>query len=81
MELLLVKGRLAGELTRLVPELAQRFPDLPAPLAADPDTERYRLFDAVAAWLAAVAAAYPPYTATLIAVWPLGLAWPGTPSE
>ncbi|MCA1841621.1 MAG: AAA family ATPase [Actinobacteria bacterium] len=50
-----VLGRLAGELVRLVPELATRFPDLPPPLSADPETERYRLFDAVAAWLAAVA--------------------------
>ncbi|MGQ0466310.1 MAG: BTAD domain-containing putative transcriptional regulator [Sporichthyaceae bacterium] len=47
-------GRLAGELTRLVPEVGGRMPDLPAPLSADPETERYRLFDAVAAWLAAV---------------------------
>jgi hypothetical protein len=54
-----VLGRLAGELTRLVPELNERCPDLPAPLSADPDTERYRLFDAVAAWLAALAAGTP----------------------
>ncbi|HEV3363540.1 MAG TPA: AAA family ATPase [Acidimicrobiia bacterium] len=45
-------GRHAGELARLVPELGQLVPDLPAPLQADPETERYRLFDAVAAWLA-----------------------------
>jgi DNA-binding SARP family transcriptional activator len=50
-----VVGRLGGELVRLVPELSGRFPDLPPPLSADPETERYRLFDAVAAWLAAVA--------------------------
>src|SRR5205823_12961517 len=52
-------GRLAGELARLAPELPARFPDLPAPLTADPETERYRLFDAVAAWLAAVAEEAP----------------------
>jgi len=44
-------GRHAGELPRLVPELAQLVPGLPDPLRSDPETERYRLFDAVAAWL------------------------------
>jgi DNA-binding SARP family transcriptional activator len=48
-------GRLAGELVRLAPEVAGRFPELAPPLSADPETERYRLFDAVAAWLAALA--------------------------
>jgi DNA-binding CsgD family transcriptional regulator/tetratricopeptide (TPR) repeat protein len=46
-------GRYQGELVRLVPELADRLPDLALPLRSDPETERYRLFDAVAAWLAA----------------------------
>jgi class 3 adenylate cyclase/tetratricopeptide (TPR) repeat protein len=45
-------GRFGGELTRLVPELAETAPGLPAPLRSDPETERYRLFDAVTAWLA-----------------------------
>jgi class 3 adenylate cyclase/tetratricopeptide (TPR) repeat protein len=45
--------RYGGELARLVPELAGRVPGLPAPLRSDPETERYRLFDAVAAWLGA----------------------------
>ena len=44
-------GRHAGELPRLVPELAQLVPGLREPLRSDPETERYRLFDAVAAWL------------------------------
>ncbi len=44
-------GRHAGELARLVPELARLVPGLPEPLRSDPETERYRLFDAVAAWL------------------------------
>src|SRR5437899_696829 len=44
-----------GELIRLVPELAQRVPDLPAPRVAEPDTERYLLFDAVAGLLAVAA--------------------------
>jgi DNA-binding SARP family transcriptional activator len=52
-------GRFGGELTRLVPELAERAPGLAAPLRSDPETERYRLFDAVAAWLGAVSADQP----------------------
>src|SRR5207245_10538489 len=46
-------GRYGGELTRLVPELADSVPDLLPALRSDPETERYRLFDAVAAWLGA----------------------------
>ncbi|MGH8974531.1 MAG: ATP-binding protein [Acidimicrobiia bacterium] len=49
-------GRYGGELVRLLPELAGRVPDLAPPLKSEPETERYRLFDAVAAWLAAAAA-------------------------
>ena len=45
-------GRFGGELSRLVPELADTVPGLAPPLRSDPETERYRLFDAVAAWLA-----------------------------
>ena len=52
-------GRHGGELQRLVPELAQRVPTLPDPLRSDPETERYRLFDAVAAWLAAASGQEP----------------------
>jgi class 3 adenylate cyclase len=44
-------GRHAGELSRLLPDLAQLVPGLSEPLRSDPETERYRLFDAVAAWL------------------------------
>jgi class 3 adenylate cyclase/tetratricopeptide (TPR) repeat protein len=52
-------GRYAGELVRLVPALANKVIDLPPPLHSDPDTERYRLFDAVAAWLTTAAAERP----------------------
>ncbi len=52
-------GRHAGELARLVPELPGVAPGLPEPLSADPETERYRLFDAVAAWLVDVSAETP----------------------
>src|SRR5581483_4335941 len=54
-----ILGRLGGELARLVPELAEQVPGLPPPLAADPETERYRLFDGMAAWVGAVAARAP----------------------
>lgn len=52
-------GRYRGELARLVPELPDRIPGLPLPLRSDPETERYRLFDAVAAWLAAASTDEP----------------------
>jgi DNA-binding CsgD family transcriptional regulator len=47
-------GAGGGELTRLLPDLPQRVGDLPAPVAAEPDTERHRLHSAVADLLAAV---------------------------
>ena len=52
-------GRFGGELVRLVPELAERVPSLPPPIASDPETERYRVFDAVAAWLGEVSTRHP----------------------
>src|SRR5439155_23923075 len=52
-------GRHPGELSRLVPELTQLVPGLPEPMRSDPETERYRLFDAVASWLADVSAEAP----------------------
>src|SRR5262245_18524727 len=48
-----------GELTRLVPELASKVGDLPAPVEADPDTERHRLHTAVTHLLAAVSRERP----------------------
>src|SRR5256714_12619568 len=52
-------GRLAGELTRLLPAIADRLPGSSAPLQSDPDTERYRLVDAVAGRVAPPAAGAP----------------------
>jgi class 3 adenylate cyclase/tetratricopeptide (TPR) repeat protein len=52
-------GRHAGELARLVPDLAQFVGGLAEPLRSDPETERYRLFDALAAWLAELSAEAP----------------------
>jgi DNA-binding CsgD family transcriptional regulator/tetratricopeptide (TPR) repeat protein len=46
-ELRAALGTSGGELTRLLPDLSARFPDLPPPVEADPDTERHRLHTAV----------------------------------
>src|SRR5437763_7934499 len=48
-------GRLAGELVRLVPDVAPLPIELAPPIHADPETEQYRLFDAVSQWLHALA--------------------------
>jgi DNA-binding SARP family transcriptional activator/tetratricopeptide (TPR) repeat protein len=48
-----------AELQRLLPELGRRLGDLPAPPHGDLETERYRLFEAVAGLLAELAAAAP----------------------
>lgn len=47
VELRAALGTAGGELTRLLPELSVRIGDLPAPVKADPDTERHRLHTAV----------------------------------
>ena len=52
-------GRHAGELGRLVPELPQLVAGLPEPLRSDPETERYRLFDALSGWLVDASAETP----------------------
>lgn len=44
-----------GELARLVPDLEQLVPGLPPPRSAEPDTERFLLFEAVAGLLALAA--------------------------
>ncbi|MCA1843287.1 MAG: adenylate/guanylate cyclase domain-containing protein, partial [Actinobacteria bacterium] len=44
-----------GELARLVPDLVRLVPGLPAPRSAEPDTERFLLFEAVAGLLALAA--------------------------
>lgn len=41
-------GPLGGELTRVIPELAARVPGLAEPIVSDAETERHRLFEAVA---------------------------------
>ena len=52
-------GRRAGELVRIYPDLAERLRGLAPPLRSDPETERYRLFEAVTAWLAAASSDRP----------------------
>ncbi len=52
-------GRHGGELARILPELTHLVTGLPEPLRSDPETERYRLFDAVASWLADVSTETP----------------------
>ena len=52
-------GRWPGELTRLVPDIAARVPQVPPPGSAEPETARYRLFEAVASWLASASAERP----------------------
>ncbi len=47
-----------SDLARLVPELRRRLPGLP-PAIGEPETERYRLFEAVAGVLAEIAATTP----------------------
>jgi len=46
-------------LARLVPDIALRFPDLPEPVRAEPDTERYLMFEAVDALLTGLAKRTP----------------------
>ena len=48
-------GRGAPDLARVVPALAQRFPELPRPMAGDAEAERFRLFDAMSAFVSSVA--------------------------
>src|SRR5207244_824222 len=40
-------GDVAGELIRMLPEIQERFPDAIPPPRADPETERYAMFEAI----------------------------------
>jgi class 3 adenylate cyclase/tetratricopeptide (TPR) repeat protein len=42
-----------GELLRMVPELSQRVPNIPPPRAAEPETERFLMFEAFAGLVSA----------------------------
>lgn len=52
-------GPYAADLARLVPELSSRLTRLEAPLRAEPETERYRLFEAFDLFLATTSAIAP----------------------
>jgi tetratricopeptide (TPR) repeat protein len=52
-------GPLGGEVTRLVPGLAARVPGLDGPLRAEPETERYRLLEAVRDFLSGISRSAP----------------------
>ncbi len=58
-ELRAVAREYGAELGRLIPELRRRVPELPPPDPGDPETDRYRLFEAVAGLLAEISAAVP----------------------
>src|SRR4029450_5264388 len=48
-----------GARARPASQLSDRVPSLPPPLEADPESEQYRLFDAVASWLTMLSAEQP----------------------
>jgi class 3 adenylate cyclase len=52
-------GPLSGELSAVVPTLRTTVPGLPEPLHAEPETARYRLFEAVVDLLATMSASAP----------------------
>ncbi len=52
-------GSTGGELIRMIPELVTLAPGVVEPPPADPDTERYRLFEAFGLWLANVGRSAP----------------------
>jgi DNA-binding SARP family transcriptional activator len=52
-------GAGAAQLAQIVPELRQRFPDLPEPPALESEVARFRLFDATAEFLGNISRAPP----------------------
>jgi class 3 adenylate cyclase/DNA polymerase III delta prime subunit len=54
-------GNDAGELSRLVPEIARRTPGLEVPAPVDAEAERFRLFEAVDSWIAEITSARPMF--------------------
>lgn len=49
----------ASDLAQVIPDLRERFPDLPEPAALDPEGARFRLFDAVAEFLRSASKSQP----------------------
>jgi DNA-binding SARP family transcriptional activator/tetratricopeptide (TPR) repeat protein len=58
-ELRVVAREYGAELARLIPELGRRLPELPSPDPGEPETERYRLFEAVAGLLGEISSSVP----------------------
>ena len=58
-ELRVQVGHRAPDLALLLPELRRRLPDLPEASGFGPETERYRLFEAVPAFISAIATQAP----------------------
>ncbi|MGZ4296775.1 MAG: ATP-binding protein [Solirubrobacteraceae bacterium] len=58
-ELRSVAREYGAEISRLMPELRRRVPELPQPDPGDPETDRYRLFEAVVGLLAEISSAVP----------------------
>jgi DNA-binding SARP family transcriptional activator/tetratricopeptide (TPR) repeat protein len=59
-------GESAPDIARLVPEIRRRLPELPAAESGDPETDRYRLFEAVAGLLGEIADTDPTHPSLLI---------------
>jgi DNA-binding SARP family transcriptional activator/tetratricopeptide (TPR) repeat protein len=58
-ELQVTAREYGSELARLIPELRRRAPDLPPAPAAQPETDRYRMFEAVVGLLSAISSRTP----------------------
>lgn len=67
--------RYGGDLARLVPELSRRVQNLPEPRSADPETERWYLFEATVSMLATASTAVAPVVLVLD-----DLHWAGKPA-
>ena len=52
-------GAGAAELAQILPELREQFPELPSLLPAEPETARFRLFDATSSFLRALSGPRP----------------------
>jgi predicted ATPase len=74
-DLLRQAGALGGELVRLLPALASAVPGMPEVLQAEPETERYRLLEAVREFLAGMAADAPLLLVLDDLHWPTGPPW------
>jgi DNA-binding SARP family transcriptional activator/tetratricopeptide (TPR) repeat protein len=58
-ELQVTAREYGSELARLIPELRRRAPDLTPPSVAEPETDRYRMFEAVVGLLSAISQRTP----------------------